>query len=121
MSEEWRPVAGHEGVYEVSSAGRVRSLPRIDARGHLRKGKYLRPLYGDRYPICALYVHGIRKPIKIHRLVALAFVPNPDGKPEVNHIDGNTCNASAENLEWVTRRENCLHAVSIGRWPRRSA
>lgn len=85
--------------YQISSWGRVFNLrtgkfmiPEVHDKGYLRVD-----LYDDR---------GERKHMKVHRLVANAFIPNPDGKPQVNHIDGNNQNNSYTNLEWVTDSEN---------------
>lgn len=66
------------------------------------------------YLMVHLYRKRMNKTVKVHRLVAEAFVPNPDGLPEVNHIDGNKSNNSASNLEWVTRRQNMRHARETG-------
>lgn len=95
--------------YEISNLGRVCSF----------KGKYPRILkpkknrYGYLYVI--LYTDGNKVTKSIHRLVAEAFVPNPENKPEVNHIDEDKENNVAENLEWVTHRENINHGTGIRR------
>lgn len=114
--EEWRPVRGREKEYEVSSFGRVRSLRRHRAgRGGkpvLVRERILRTaLMGSGYPSVSLG-RAVRR--YVHRLVAEAFSPNPLGLPEVNHIDGDKLNASADNLEWVSHRENGLHASRHG-------
>ena len=73
--------------------------------------KILKPLHNKWWYLQAsLYVDGNRKHISIHRLVAIAFIPNPDNKREVNHIDGNRRNNCVDNLEWVTPKENVNHA-----------
>lgn len=107
-SEEiWKPVVENPEKYEVSDLGRVKSLfwnktkfPRI-MKPCISKGRKRLMLGGGNGR-------------DVHRLVAIAFVPNPDNKPEVNHIDGNSLNNRADNLEWVTRSENELHAYRIG-------
>lgn len=66
--------------------------------------------YSKGYEIVDLYKNGKRKTVRVHRLVAEAFIPNNDNKPEVNHIDGNKHNNNVDNLEWVTKKENCRHA-----------
>ena len=119
--EEWRDVKGYEGAYQVSNLGNVRSVDRRIkcADGVTRKfaGKDLKPYRGawrGEYYTVNLTIGNNIRPTLIHRLVAEAFVPNPDGKAEVNHIDGNKLNNSSENLEWVTHRENMEHAVRTG-------
>ena len=68
----------------------------------------------DGYLVTDLYAYGKRSTQRVHRLVAIEFVPNPEGKPEVNHKDGNKYNNVATNLEWVTKKENCRHAWDNG-------
>ena len=111
--ERWMPVSGYGGTYEVSDHGRVRSLDHVDARGRLRFGRMLH-FGGDDYRLVILCHLGHRKMMKVHRLVALAFVQNPDGKPHVNHKDCDTKNNHHSNLEWVTNLENMRHAWRNG-------
>ena len=115
MEEIWKPVTIHEysSSYEVSNFGRVRSLDKRDLPHRLRKGKILK-LSKPKYPLATLSHNGKIKHISVHRLVALAFIPNPENKPQVNHIDGNTTNNNVSNLEWATRSENQSHAVRTG-------
>ncbi len=120
IDEEWRPVADFTDFYEVSTLGRVRSIGRItlsdSGRPRFCDGKILRPrTSGSGYPQVALYKDGKGKTISVHRLVALAFVPNPNNLPMVNHIDGVKVNGVATNLEWVDDRGNKQHAINIGR------
>jgi hypothetical protein len=68
----------------------------------------------DGYLATDLYVNGVRHKKRVHRLVAEAFIPNPENKPEVNHRDGNKMNNEVANLEWVTKSENCWHAWENG-------
>lgn len=96
--EEWRPVVGYEGLYEVSSTGKVKSL--------FRYKKVLKPNYCTTYPTVQLFKDGRGKCALIHRLVAEAFIPNPLNLPQVNHIDENTRNFSIENLEWCDAKYN---------------
>ncbi len=109
MSETWKPIDGYEGFYEVSNMGRVRSLPRTIGNKN-RKGVVLKPNitpYG--YQQVLLCKNGMRKQHKIHRLVANAFIPNPNNYPVINHKDWDTSNNSVDNLEWCDIRYNNLH------------
>jgi len=111
VKSNWKPVVGLEHAYAVSKAGRVLSLSRrVKIRGgkyRLKQANYLKP---QRLPNGYYSVHLCGKLQYVHRLVAKAFVPNPDGKPEVNHKDGNKSNNRSSNLEWVTRKGNAAHA-----------
>lgn len=114
-----RPVPGFEGIYSVTDDGKVLSHSRRDARGNLRKEKWLIPITdGDGYPRVHLCVNGVRRKWQIHRLVALAYIANNDNKPTVNHIDGDKTNNAAENLEWMTFEENSRHAACVLYGPR---
>ncbi len=109
--EIWKDIEGYEGLYQVSNMGRVRSL--LDSYGNQRKTP--KTLKNVRQPsgyfrVC-LSKGGIGKRFFIHRLVAQAFIPNPENKPEVNHIVGDKANNTADNLEWNTRSENIQHAL----------
>jgi len=113
--ETWKPVVGYEGLYEVSSMGRVKSLGRVDRFNKKWNCRIMKPTYvGKHYQMVRLCKKGKTKNQKVHRLVAEAFIPNPDKKPQVNHIDGNKDNNCADNLEWCTNSENQLHARENG-------
>ena len=116
MIEEWRSVAGYEGIYEVSNLGNVRSLDRLNGRGFRIKGQNMKPVTNQKgYLRVGLSLNNVQSLKSIHRLVAQAFIPNPDNKPQVNHIDENKQNNHVDNLEWVTNRENALHGTKIAR------
>ena len=110
-NEEWLDVKGYEGLYQVSSDGRVKSLERtfIDKIGRERyvKERILKPAI-DRYGylLVSLYAGGKQKNHTVHRLVCEAFHENPDNKPQVNHINEIKTDNRASNLEWATAREN---------------
>ena len=107
--EQWRPVVGYEGLYEVSNYGRVKTL--FKGVSKIRK-----PVFTNKpgYFGVNLYKENVSRLIRIHVLVARAFVPNPENKPVVNHKDANKRNNQVSNLEWVTQSENLRHAYDIG-------
>ena len=124
MHEVWRPVTGYNGRYEVSNLGEVRSLERTKRNngGAQRIPSHvMRQSQNHKgYKIVHLSKDGANTWVMVHRIVALAFIPNPEGKPQVNHIDGDKNNNAANNLEWVTNAENMRHAVENGLnnpWP----
>lgn len=102
--EEWREITGTNGIYSVSNMGRVKKGNKIIAQTPNQRG-YLR--------VQISYPHGC-KCKRVHRLVAEAFIENPENKPEVNHKDGDHQNNAVENLEWVTSEENIQHAKENG-------
>lgn len=107
MEEEiWKDINGYEGLYQVSNFGRVKSCERIDANNHPIHEKILKQSKCQGYLCVNLYKNGVRKMVKVHRLVALAFIPNPYHKPEVGHKDETRDNNRVDNLEWVTTKEN---------------
>lgn len=106
VAEEWRPVPGWSGLYSVSNHGMVMS----DRTGMVRVSH---PNQGG-YHSVRLSRAGYGKTVRVHRLVAAAFVHGAGDKREVNHIDGNKANNRAENLEWVSRSENIRHADRHG-------
>lgn len=111
MQEIWKDIEGYEGLYQVSNLGNVKSLNyRNMKKPHLLKPKVTH----DGYYRLNLCKDGILKSRTIHILVARAFIPNPDNKPQVNHIDGNKQNNCVSNLEWVTGKENIRHAIDTG-------
>ena len=119
MQEQWKPIAGYEGIYEISNTGKVRSLAREIPypNGKSRKitGYEKKAIEVGGYLYFCLSKDGKSKRFAAHRLVASAFLENPDNKPEINHKDCDKKNNRVDNLEWVTRQENVDHAVANGR------
>ena len=110
-AEQWKDVEGYEGLYQISSYGRVRSLPRKGT-----DGRTIRDSLGNSgYLQTHLCKNGKSKTIMVHRLVARHFVENPDNLPEVNHIDEDKTNNHASNLEWCTRIQNVKHGTGVER------
>lgn len=107
--EVWRDIKGFEGRYQVSNLGRVKSL----ARRMVVKDRILKPFGNNKGYKCVHLWNIQHKEPLIHRLVAEAFIPNPDGKKEVNHKDGNPLNNEVNNLEWCTHSENMLHSFRV--------
>ena len=105
MTEIWKDIDGYEGLYQISNKGRVKRLykaserilkPRDNGRGYLR---------------VHLTKENTSKHIRVHRLVARAFIPNPDNLPEINHRDENKKNNCVENLEWMRHIDNCNYGT----------
>lgn len=118
-TEVWRPIADYEGKYEVSNAGRVRSLERTVPIGrHTRTvpQRILRQKKVDGgYVQVTLFLGGTRKEMLVHRLVAAAFCERSEGCNVVNHLDNDPENNRADNLEWTTQQGNIRHAIRQGR------
>lgn len=104
--EIWKDIEGYEGLYQVSNYGRVKSLNK-------RKGRILKPAKDKGgYLRVALHKQGTQKHYKIHRLVAQAFIPNPQNLPQVNHKDENPTNNTVQNLEWCDCQYNIDYSQS---------
>ena len=104
--EIWKPIPDYED-YQISTFGRVKSFKR-------GAQKILKPMIGRGYLRIALTRNGKTKIFSVHRLVTLAFIPNPQNKPQINHIDGCKLNNFVDNLEWMTASENTKHAHDNG-------
>jgi len=103
--ERWKNIKGYEGLYQVSNNGNVKSLV---------SNKLLKQCINqDGYHQVCLYKNGHKKNMLVHRLIAEAFIPNPDNKPTINHIDGNRANNDLNNLEYATMQEQLVHSVNI--------
>jgi hypothetical protein len=115
MTEIWKDIEGYEGLYQVSNSGKVKALFKIVQRTRKQVQTYpekiLKPNTCHK-GYCRVSLHNTKKAKthSVHRLVALAFIPNPEGKPQVNHINGIKSDNSISNLEWVTNAENQKHA-----------
>lgn len=111
MKEIWKDIPGYEGLYQASNLGRIRSIDRLvnNTVGLKQmKGRILKPING-KYLKVGLSKNGIQKPIRIHRLVALTFIQNPNNYPYVNHKDENKHNNCVDNLEWCTNLYNIYY------------
>lgn len=105
MEEIWKDIEGYEGLYQISNLGRIWTT---------KYKRFKNPTKCKGYLQIGLSKNKKRKMYKVHRLVAIAFVSNPNNKPYINHIDGNKSNNRADNLEWVTQSENVSHAYKTG-------
>lgn len=115
MQEEWRDVVGFDG-YQVSNLGKIRGLDRLDCIGKVVHGKEKRTKRNNRgYVMASLRKDGAEHTKLIHRLVAEAFIPNPNNYPQVNHKDEDKENNSVDNLEWCTNLYNRHYGTGYAR------
>lgn len=113
IMEEWRDIEGYEGLYQISSEGRVKSLKRIARNNHTVDSKIRKPkIDKDGYCCVSLWIDGVSKEYFIHRLVAQAFVSNPENKPCIDHINTDRTDNRVENLRWCTHKENTNNPIS---------
>lgn len=124
MEEMWKDVKGFEGIYQISNLGRLKVLKRKifnekyfgNVKWVEKKEKIMKPSNDTKGYLHTVLTdnNGNKKAVKIHRLVAQAFIPNPQNKPQINHIDGNKENNNVNNLEWCTNDYNIKHSWKIG-------
>jgi len=117
--EHWKDIPGYKGLYQISNLGRIKSL-NISIRRYngiqQRDSQILKPLpLRNKYLRIVLVNNGQKKQYLIHRLVAMAFIPNPDNKPCIDHKDGNRANNNVDNLCWVTHKENSNNPLTLKR------
>ena len=113
IEEIWKDVKGYEGRYQVSNFGNVRSLNHFVKNGHGRRivyGRILKP-YKSSHGYLSVYLGKNMRHCSVHRLVAMAFIPNPNNLPEVNHKDENKANNVYTNLEWCNHSYNALYGT----------
>lgn len=109
MQQIWKDINGYQGLYQVSNMGRIKTTANHCAwnRQIIRKPKI------RKYAEIPLKIHGKSKWFMVHRLVAQAFIPNPQNKPQINHKDGNKLNNNVDNLQWCTPSENQTHKLYV--------
>lgn len=109
--EEWKDIQGYEGLYQVSTLGRIKGLPRKNRKREI----ILKPIIHNGYEQVYLCKSGVKKYHSVHRLVAIAFIPNIDNLPYVNHVNENKADNNIENLEWCTAKYNTNYGTGMKR------
>ena len=103
---KWKEIEGTNDKYKVSSSGLIKNV---------KNNRFIKPVLNYKgYMRVAIRIYGKVKILRVHRLVAQAFIPNPMNKPQVNHKNGNKLDNRVENLEWVSNKENYIHAIKNG-------
>ena len=118
IAEVWKDIQGYEGLYQVSNLGRVKSLGRIIDRlvyGNYWQEERILKLHKTKYGYLMVELRKNKKPknFLVHRLVAIAFILNPENKPEVDHINANKADNNVNNLRWVTAKENVNNPLNM--------
>lgn len=118
MKEVWKDIIGYEGLYQVSSLGRVKSTGTVwNGWVYHKKKETIRKsnanVKNGYHSLCLSKDSKVKRHY-VHRLVGESFIDNPLNKPQINHLDGNKNNNKVDNLEWVTRKENVQHAIKNG-------
>lgn len=119
LKEEWKDIPGYKGRYQASSHGQIKSLSRLipcihNAKRRIRERILSQHIMNANYYTAHICYDMNNKTMLVHRLVAMAFLSNPENKPEVNHKNGIRLDNRVENLEWVTSKENTAHARGSG-------
>lgn len=115
-NEIWKPIPEYEALYEVSNFGSVRNIAYLNSRINCIITRSVPRLLRnetthDGYKRVVLSLKGKHKHFSVHRLVAMAFIPNPGNLPQINHVDENPANSKADNLEWCSGKQNCNHGT----------
>lgn len=117
--EIWKHIEKLDNQYAISTFGRVQSIQDVitksDGNTYTRRSKIIKPQLRNCYLRVRISLNGVKSTYSVHRLVAEAFIDNPESKSEVNHIDENKSNNHVSNLEWLTPKENVRHSFRIGK------